>query len=532
MLLGAILLFHGLLPSGYAQDADAAAPPVNSTIEAKTYSVSGTVVNSVTGEPVRRAAVQISGPTERLTLTDSAGHFEFDKLQEGRVVVMLIKPGFVGSATAPSEQTTLNVAPDASPVVLKMAPAGVILGHVTGRDEQPLEGLQVQLATKQNFDGRQTWLDHVFQTVTDERGDFRIGNLSAGTYYLAVDQSQETTLAQPGVPNGREQGYAKVFYPGLSDFAAAAPLELRAGQQLVANFSLTPEPFYQISGLMNAHENGLASLMFSRKAGEGYDLIEAAEQQDGSFHAKLPPGSYIVTAFSANGMQFATPGAYVVISSDSPDVQIPLSRMASIPVQVQTERVAGSPQPVAEGQIGLPPMALHLSSAEAFPRPPHWWRPALPEIQNVEPGVYTVEINPVAPWWVKAAHCGSVDLLSDNLTVINGAQPSPIEITLRDDAASVSGTVVSAENSQQVTVLLVQTHGHRNLVATAVAVEGKFQFNGVPPGDSALLAVNHAEQLEYKNPEVLTPYLSKATHINLQPYGTSTVSLTLIPIGQ
>jgi hypothetical protein len=530
--LALMLPLHSLAQQGYAQGPDGPAPTAGSKPDVSGYSVAGTVVNSATGEPIRRAAVTISGQADRATLTDNSGHFEFDGVAEGRVFVGVTKPGFFNERNA-NGLTTLQVAPDASPVLLRMVPGGAIVGRVTTRDEQPLEGFQVGVITRQNLGGRQAWFGSpFFQARTDERGDFRLANLPAATYYVEVDQSLETTLVQPGIPNAREQVYAKVFYPGVAGFGAAAPLELRAGQQLEANFTLTAEPIYQISGVVSTPENLSSPLTFTRKSAENYDFTQSVPTQDGKFQSKLPAGAYSVSGSTANGVLLSTLGASVEIGSDSPDVHVGLAPAAFIEVAIRTDPVGGASQPdLSKGQF-IPGMTLQLVSTTPLLRSNNWWRAPSGGIQNVEPGVYTLEINTAGPWWVKSARSGAVDLLSDDLTVTAGIQPPPIEVTLLDDAATVIGTVAQADQPELVTVLLVQPRSHRNLIKAVPAGQGRFQFQGVPPGDYSLLAFDHADQLEYADPEVLNPYLSGAVHISLQPHGTASVNLNLSPISR
>ncbi len=528
-----MLLLHGIAQRGYTQEPDAPAPTAGSKPDVSGYRVAGTVVNSASGEPIRRAAVTIAGQADCATLTDNSGHFEFDGVAEGRVFVGVTKPGFFDEQNA-NGLTTLQVAPDASPVVLRMAPGGTIVGRLTTRDDQPLEGFQVRVITRQNLGGRLAWFGSPFpfQARTDERGDFRLANLPAATYYVEVDQSLETTLGQPGIPNAREQVYAKVFYPGVAAFSAAAPLELRAGQQLEANFTLTAEPIYQISGVVSTPENLSSPLTFTRKSAESYDFTQSVLTQDGKFQSKLPAGSYGISGSTANGALLSTLGASVVIGSDSPDVHVGLAPAASIEVAIRTDPAGGASQPdFSQGQA-IPGMTLQLVSTTPFLRSNNWWRAQSGGIQNVEPGVYTLEINTAGPWWVISARSGGVDLLSDDLTVAAGVQPPPIEVTLRDDAATVIGTVAQADQPEPVTVLLVQQRSHRNLIKAVPAMQGTFQFQGVPPGDYSLLAFEHADQLEYANPEVLNPYLSGAVHISLQPHRTASVNLNLSPISR
>src|SRR5215831_12988765 len=60
----------------------------------KTFSLSGTVVNSVTGEPVARALVQVYAGGEQSMLTGPDGHFEFAGLPPAQTAVNAQKPGY------------------------------------------------------------------------------------------------------------------------------------------------------------------------------------------------------------------------------------------------------------------------------------------------------------------------------------------------------------------------------------------------------------------------------------------------------
>src|SRR5689334_977601 len=78
------------------------ADPARSTNPTSTHSLSGMVVNSVTGEPVRRALVQAgssAGGSQLSVLTDAEGRFEFPAVPASdsatsEVVITARKPGF------------------------------------------------------------------------------------------------------------------------------------------------------------------------------------------------------------------------------------------------------------------------------------------------------------------------------------------------------------------------------------------------------------------------------------------------------
>jgi hypothetical protein len=262
--------------------------------------------------------------------------------------------------------------------------------------------------------------------------------------------------------------------------------------------------------------------------GGGSDFNQNTDVQDGRFQIEVPAGSYRVHGATPEGLLLSTSGASIALSSDISDVGIALAPLPSVPVRVRTQSDSGGIQQIDAGEaLRLVGVLLHSVSNTASLKRADWgrWNPLKSEIQNVEPGVYEVELNTFGQWRVESARCGSLDLLSENLTITDGAQPSPIEITLRNDAATVNGTVVEAEG-ELASVLLAQQYGTRNLVKLLPRVQGVFQFKGLAPGDYALIVSDGLDKLEYMNPDVLNPYLTTAVHLSLHPHGTANVNLT------
>ena len=131
---------------------------------------------------------------------------------------------------------------------------------------------------------------------------------------------------------------------------------------------------------------------------------------------------------------------------------------------------------------------------------------------------------------MKSVQSGSIDLLNDDLTVVEGEQPEPIEVIMRDGAGMVSGTITPAGAPGQVLVLLVQPHGTRNIIYAVRPMQGNFSIPGVAPGDYAIVALDEGESLEYDNPEVLNAYLSDAERVSVRPHGTVMVNLGLTSV--
>jgi hypothetical protein len=508
------LICGGLTPSGACQQSDWTAP---ASASQSGYTLSGTVVNSLTGEPIGRAAVEMQGQITRMTLTDSTGHFEFDAIGEQRAYLTASKPGFSSNA--------VPVNRDLSPVLLKMSPTNTIFGRVTTGDRQPLEGFVVQAIGREVIDGRPT-SSTAFQTPTDEDGDFRISGLPAATYYLVVNQqNQETTLSQAGIPNAREQTYSAVYYPGVAESSAAIPMELAFGREVEANFSLSPEPLYQVSGTVDAQPNAISGFTITRNNGEEPDFMQNISVTDGKFQTKLPAGSYTVNGFRADGVSLS---ASVTIRSDTPDLQLAMVPAPSIEVQVQTEHGAGSAlQPVSSASYQPMGMIIQLISTSPFHPWSAWWDPQSNQALNLQPGTFRLRIVAPALWWVKSARCRGIDLLTDDLTIPAAGSTPPIEVTLQDGAGSVGGTVTASDGTLAVAAVLVQSHGDRNLIQEVTSADGSFSFPAVAPGDYALLAFRTADQIEYENPTVLKPYLADAAHISVQANAATNVSVGL-----
>jgi len=490
------------------------------------YSLTGTVINDVTGEPVRRAAVQVSGHAGTMALTDAGGRFVLEGLAEGDVFLTALKPGFYDDET--SHTAPVRVGKDAPAVILKLTPSAVISGRVTTKDEQPLEGVHIRVLAQQNLEGRIVWADSQNLTVTDEEGEFRVAGLQAGTYYVAANQSG-TTPSQKGVVNAREQVFASVFYSGVSDMSSATAIEIAPGQEVEANFTLSAEPVYQVSGSLTGAVNVASGLVFARKAGEDIDFTETANFQDGKFQAKLPAGAYSVGGTTSDGVELTTRGATVVIRSDDAALRVPLSAAVTIPVEIEKEQDARGSERKAPGQ-GFPDGFLRLDPVSQFEHRASFWNAQAGGIRNVAPGTYRLQFTTIGEWWVKSAQSGGVDLLSDDLTVGEGEKPQPINVTLRDGAGTVLGTVTPAGDPGRSLVLLVQQHGTRNIIHAARAMRGNFTIPGVPPGDYAILALDGGDRLEYANPEVLDPYLSDADHVTVRAHGTVTVNLGLTSV--
>src|SRR5262249_28060055 len=110
----------------------------------------------------------------------------------------------------------------------------------------------------------------------DERGVYRIYGLGPGEYYLSattpglsfgsgrdlhmtsdldVEEAMKAVAAGPSVPivdvSQRNVGFAQIYYPGVTSFAQATPITLRAGEERSGvDFTIQYAPVARVEGTL------------------------------------------------------------------------------------------------------------------------------------------------------------------------------------------------------------------------------------------------------------------------------------------
>jgi hypothetical protein len=148
-------------------------------------------------------------------------------------------------------------------------------------------------------------------------------------------------------------------------------------------------------------------------------------------------------------------------------------------------------------------------------------------LEHVSPGQYRVHVN-AQMGYVAAASSGGLDLLHNPLVVPPGGTSSPIEITLRDDGATVDGTIENwqTETQGRNTVFPGQQLACIYLVPMTETMapplvgwtgDGHFSLQQVPPGSYRALAFDRQPgELEFMNEEAMKKYEAKSQVIQLE----------------
>ena len=516
------------------------------------FTINGTVIDAATGEPVRKALVQVNSVPRRTTFSDSDGRFQLEGIPAGPVTLSVQKPGYFGDQElSPGGPPLVEVGPKASSIVVKLTPEAVISGKVTTAEGAPLEHVSMNLTYIDIHEGRRRWQTNS-SVITDEDGRFRFANLRPGTYYVGA--APYTPLAETMLEGEQPPttGFPGSYYPGVPDLASAAPIQLTAGQQAEANFSLHDVPVYSVSGMISGYapNQGVAIQVFDQSGVQVPTGVQfSADNGRFDVHA-LAAGNYLLKVTSSMGPnQPVRAETRVNLSSNLYNLHIALAPELSIPVVVRLEPAASATQQTgARLRISPagPPVSVRLIGSgpganEAYASLDGPANQQSLVLRNVEPGRYSAVIDPRESWYVASADYGQTNLLADDLVIVPGAPPLPLNIVLRNDCASLGGLVHVPDGLVAPVYIVAVQDGVANASPRTTYFypqrdknpgAPEFFLDSLAPGDYLVFAFGRAEALEYSNPDVLQNYASQAARITLAPGRRAEVSLELIPAGE
>jgi Carboxypeptidase regulatory-like domain len=548
-VLSTLLLFILCGLSGRAQDG-------NGSPGQRVYEVRGTVVNSVTHEPIARALVTIAGETSSSQLTDNEGRFEFPNASAGRGVLQARRPGFFGTNYGRDALLPIEVGPNAQDHILTLEPAGSITGRVTMPASDPGSNIRIQLMHRGIQEGRACW-QTAGMKLTNSEGTFRFGNLQPGDYKLYTASSIDPDAPASQAPV--RWGFPAVLYPEEGDNKATGFLRIGPGQQLNAQLALTREPFYSVTiPVANRVDQGY-SIQISDERGGPHDMSAAYDSRQQQFRAYLPSGSYTVTLQS----YMPSPGfASEPITVRNAPLQLrglTVLPVHPIPVTIRKEFTAtnsGGPQIIdiengkqveVSRDINL---TLFSTTNQEFVGVNLRHEPGGDDsswvLENVSPGKYWVQTY-ANQGYVAAISAGGTDLTRDPLVIGPGGTSASIEIVLRNDVATLSvrlknispppidaatPTEAFVTNTSVQTPLgylyLVPQFDTSSVVQQAMPLQPTANIPNLQPGTYRVLALDRPFDLEYRNPKALEAYSGKGQTITLEPNGTANIDLDVV----
>ncbi|HWZ82041.1 MAG TPA: hypothetical protein VNW47_05430 [Terriglobales bacterium] len=563
--------------------ATAGGIPASAQSSDKANSIRGIVINQVTHAPVPRALV-ISSDQRFATLTDSEGRFEFALPQTSAdsngqdtaisAVFNARKPGFlpesllVGtSAAAPGSEITLGLVPEA-----------VLTGKVSLANAEAPDSITVEVYKRQVRDGREHWYQAQFAQSRSD-GEYRVADLAGGTYKVLTREVLDRDPVSFD-PQGQLYGYPPVYSQNAPDFFSSGAIRLSPGMTGIANLTVARKAYHRVTiPVTNAQpDTGLnVNVYVAAHKGPGFTL--GYNNRSHSIEGMLPDGTYTVEAYGfANGPGAGT-GMVALTVAGGPVRGPAMSLVPSGSLRVDVNEQFASADESSPITFNMGQRAIKLKGPRRYLnvtlepaddserggvfslRNPTGPGDEALVIESVRPGQYWVRVNSTRGY-AASVRSGSVDLLETPLVVGPGSSPAPIEITMRDDTAQISGTVEgmvpraaavlqSGSTTEPATESPIEGFYSDRLqpmpVAPAhvyciplgdsggqyaevyVSPDGSFTSPPLAPGAYRVLAFDRPQpELEYRNPEAMQVYESRGPVVRVAGGQKENVHLQLI----
>jgi hypothetical protein len=527
----------------YAVQVSVASPNAQSAVPRHT--ITGTVSNAVSGEPIRRALVQLQGSVSASVLSGSDGRFQIADVPEGQVVFSTQKPGFFDPRSMSGGQwgqpnQTFTVGSGNNDFHLTLLPNSRIVGHITDNNGEPVENAQVQALFEQISQGRKQWQPRL-SANTDEDGSYRLDDLTPGRYMVFAGGHSEP----PQSWNAPLEVSTPKYYPDAPDLASAQPIDLRSSQEFRADFRFRTERGYRLTAQVSGVPAGMG-VNFSLQNASGQNVWFEGMNFDpthGRFLAPaLPSGTWTIwlNANDSQGHTYQARQEIGVNHADIADLQILMHRAASIPVVLNhptNQPTETQPQIIiANGSVN-PGISATLVSVEPSNMESYGMQmqgdPPVTEFHDVAPGKYKLDVQAFGSECVGTAWYGSTDVTRDYLTVGPDGATQPLTINLRADCSTLSAKLRPEERSHSGFLLVVPSSslGEPKVLPLQTQPTSN-QFNGfnnssmtLSPGSYQVFAFTNLDGLEYANPEALRGYPSQS--LNLGPGQKTEISVAL-----
>jgi hypothetical protein len=389
-------------------------------------------------------------------------------------------------------------------------------------------------------------------------------------YFAQRNETRAVIMRTLGNSLPENEAHIPYFYPGTPDPQQARVLIVQPGARLTGiDVDAPPSKTYRVAGRVTGMASAAttgnqvlrAQIQLRPVNSVGFTTNVAQSpnaQSDAAGNFEIPraiPGRYILTATVGNLV------GRVPVDIRDGDV-------ASVVVQLGTGiRVTG--RVVVEGGT-LPPQAMNglrvllradpfmqgaptfnvpVTADGSFSIPPA--TPAGATALAPPAGEYRVNVTPLlapppagegtAPAvppalqnaYLKSVTFRDVDVIQDRLR-LQSQTDDPLVITIATNGGSVTGRVLDAQQqpASGTTVVLVHDDALRYRVAEKSAsadAAGRFQFDGIAPGNYKLFAWEKIERNAWNDPAIMQEYERFATPLRVEAGSKATVDLRAIP---
>ncbi|MDQ2936887.1 MAG: carboxypeptidase-like regulatory domain-containing protein [Acidobacteriota bacterium] len=546
VLFAVVLLSPGTVTN--AQSGASRARATSQTPAAGQSTVKGRVIYKDNAQPLKGVRVRIftsnndsddtPGGGDVFAFTNDRGEFRVDNLGPGKYYVTLEGPGVampsgfgmkipLPMSAIPKPEDFEEIVPkhdaeftvdgtNTAEVEVRIARGGKISGKVMKANGEPVANVAVSFISREgSVSGPYT---SRFTTQSDQNGEYRLDNVPAGDYIVAVATEDKRGLIDI---RARLRGESQVTYhPAAITIRDAVAVRVDPGRETGSvNVTLVTRNSYVITGTVVRQQDGSpvvgATVLLRNKESEfGGSLVPGIGQRTTRSDAEgrwwfnnVMEGSYVLTALAPASRPARQPGEEApdreqsyresrqrflvaqqdvdVAGSDLSGISMAISGPGSISGIVEVEGGGTLPpnlviflELIRRGNRPGPPLPVRVKPNGSF---------IIGGIQGSD--VYlSAALPPDAKYSIKSVTSNGEDLLRSPLKVLEGAEAGPVKIVISPKVGSLAGRVLSERTNQGVSdfvVLLAPVESERQRFRTAyltarTSADGTFSVTGAP----------------------------------------------------
>jgi uncharacterized GH25 family protein len=545
--------------------------------ESKPAAVEGKVVNSLTGEPIRKAELTLTTslmpdgidnvgfdmsalgmddfkppepppkpkePKKTYAATsDASGRFRFEGVEAGDYYLKVKHAGFVeetyrpSGALAPEGRLHLTAGQEVHDVTFRLVPQGAMSGKVVNEDGDPVSDAMVS-ATRSSYAGGHRTLFPGDTAQTNDRGEFRLGKLAPGRYYLVAEVMAINPMAATPPPpkdGSPETGYVATYFPRYLDVQEAEAVDVKAGADLPGFvIHMQKSRVVRVKGnAVGADGKPLKQAQVVLMSGaRPASMRMASADPEGKFEiANVPPGVYTAMTVQLFGTSGGSPSmtmqTLIVPSENLSDVKLGTVPEASL---------AGRISVADDGKVALKGIAVTLAGGEDGPLMPASGRvedSGAFVLKKVATARYDLSlVNLPAGAYMKSVLWNGREKLGESLDFSAGVS-GDLQVILGTDGATFDAKVTRDDKPVDATVVLLpEDAGRRNGQTTHSASTdgaGHVAFKDVRPGNYLAFAWEKVEEGDWFDPAFMKAAANDGLKVTMGSRDNQHVELKAIP---
>jgi protocatechuate 3,4-dioxygenase beta subunit len=508
--------------------------------------VEGRVINQA-GKPLNNTTVALVGnnrtpaaalPPAYSTTSNATGDFVFEDVEPNTYRLFAQHTGYLEFYfTQPDGTVSIPVAQgDRKSIEVKMTAQSFISGKITDADGEPFPGATVTVFRINRTNGTRQRASNPVPAGAD--GNFSIGNLVAGRYYLAAASPAsltQTNQREVRANNGGDERYVTTYYPDAVEPSAASPIEVAPGAELRSvDIRLRKAPVFHLYGkVLNAAGAPVSTATLVLRNPAVSDPAGGANRigtVDGSFAINgLLPGAYTLQAQSGPTRELQAHLAVTISDRDIDDAILTLAPALEIPISVriddadpqQLQKIRSALRFTLTATDGTNDNAMAQTKADGW------------LFRSIGFGTYRMGLGVPDGTYVKSIRFGNQDITTSFLDTTSGG--GALEMVLSPHAAEVTGIVrdASGQPLPGVTVTL-WTPGSPTFDtldqarSTGTDAMGHFRFGSLRPGEYRIAAWEKIEQGMGNLSEFHVRFDNKANVVKLMEDSHETIQPVLI----